>query len=351
MRSGERTDLKASEANPANLPEVEGETVSRPAIVQARPVSQPEAARALAISERSLRHAKTVLDKGSVDLVAAVDQGKIAVSLAAQAAKLPEPLQAKVVEEAKSGHANAVRTVVKREARNDKEKRLADKQIALPDKRYGVIYADPEWRFEPRSRDTGMDRSPDNHYPTSPTAEIAARDVAAIAATDCVLFLWATPPMIEDALTVMGAWGFTYVSQCVWVKSRPGEQRGPGYWFTAEHEILLVGTRGRVPAPALGTQWRSVIVAPVGAHSEKPEVFHLLIESYFQHLPKIELNARTHRPGWDVWGLEAPSEVSSEEPRAEREQCIEPATPAPIGSADDDFDPVAELPEFLRRTK
>jgi N6-adenosine-specific RNA methylase IME4 len=34
-----------------------------------------------------------------------------------------------------------------------------------------------------------------------------------------------------------------------------------------------------------------------------------MIESYLPTLPKIELRARSvvPRPGWDVWGLEAPA--------------------------------------------
>ena len=36
---------------------------------------------------------------------------------------------------------------------------------------YGVIFADPPWRFEPYSRITGMDRAADNHYPTMTTDE------------------------------------------------------------------------------------------------------------------------------------------------------------------------------------
>jgi hypothetical protein len=48
--------------------------------------------------------------------------------------------------------------------RAERERALAQNQSALPDKKYGVIYADPEWRFEVYSRDTGMDRSADNHY-------------------------------------------------------------------------------------------------------------------------------------------------------------------------------------------
>jgi N6-adenosine-specific RNA methylase IME4 len=53
-----------------------------------------------------------------------------------------------------------------------------------------------------------MDRAAENHYPTSPLAEIKALDVKSIAAADCVLFLWSTVPMLDRALEVMKAWGF-----------------------------------------------------------------------------------------------------------------------------------------------
>jgi len=70
-----------------------------------------------------------------------------------------------------------------------------------------VILADAEWRFEPWSQETGMDRAADNHYPTSPTEIIASRPVESIAANDCVLLLWAAAPMLEQALRVMAALG------------------------------------------------------------------------------------------------------------------------------------------------
>jgi N6-adenosine-specific RNA methylase IME4 len=192
---------------------------------------------------------------------------------------------------------------MKKERRAERERDLASRQTALPDKRYGVIYADPEWRFEVYNRDTGMDRAADNHYPTSSTEEICNRPVADIAADDCILFLWVTVPMLPDALRVMDAWDFKYKSHCVWAKDRIGT----GYWFRNQHELLLVGTRGNVPAPAMGTQIASLVDAPVGRHSEKPVEFYELIEGYFPNLPKIELNARAERPGWDAWGYEAPS--------------------------------------------
>ena len=196
-----------------------------------------------------------------------------------------------------------LRTAEKRARRTRLELELGARQRALPDKRYGVIYADPPWRFQPYSRVTGMDRAAENHYPTSPLADIKTLDVRSIVAADCVLFLWATVPMLPQALEVMKAWGFEYKSHAIWAKDRVGT----GYWFRNQHELLLVGTRGHVPAPAMGTQWPTLIHALVRRHSEKPEVFREMIESYFPTLPKIELHARgpIARPGWDAWGPEA----------------------------------------------
>lgn len=184
-------------------------------------------------------------------------------------------------------------------------------------KKYGVILADPEWKFETWG-EGGMDRSADNHYPCSPTDAIARRPVPELAADDCVLLLWATAPMLPDALRVMAAWGFEYRSHCVWIKAG----LGTGYWFRNKHELLLVGARGTVPAPAHGTQFPSAIEADAAGHSVKPAFAHELAERLFPTLPKIELNARRARPGWDAWGAEAPPPPPSPSPSP-------PPTPPP----------------------
>jgi N6-adenosine-specific RNA methylase IME4 len=170
--------------------------------------------------------------------------------------------------------------------------------MTLPAKKYGVIYADPDWRDEVWSRETGLGRSPDNHYATSEAEAIKARDVVRLAA-----FLWTTIQHDGIAHETMKAWGFEYKSQVVWEKP----SIGLGRWVRSCHEVLLIGTRGNPPCPAPGTQWPSVIETPrPGKHSEKPEVFYRLIESYFPNTPKIELNCRGKpRPGWDGWGAEA----------------------------------------------
>jgi N6-adenosine-specific RNA methylase IME4 len=220
----------------------------------------------------------------------------------------------------------AITAAIKAKRRTERERILGGIQCALPTRKFGVILADPEWRYEPWSRMTGMDRAADNHYPTSATEVIAARDVPSIAADDCVLFLWATVPMLAEAFCVLDAWGFArferdsntghltldkrkarYVSSGSWTKYRPGAGIGMGHWFRVDHELLLVATRGDVPAPAQGDQARSVFDMPASqVHSQKPELVLEIIEGYFPTLPKIELNRRgPTRPGWTSWGNEA----------------------------------------------
>lgn len=189
----------------------------------------------------------------------------------------------------------------KKERRAQREVELSGKILALPDKRYGVIYADPPWRFETWS-ENGMDRSAENHYPCMSLDAIANMPVPKIMARDCALFMWATVPMLVSALNVMHLWGFTYKSHAIWVKPNAIT----GYWFRNRHELLLVGTRGQIPAPALGTQFESVFLAPTSVHSAKPEKAAQMIEHYYPNVPKIELFRRgPARPGWSAWGNEA----------------------------------------------
>ena len=197
---------------------------------------------------------------------------------------------------------------VKRTQRDQRERAMAERTIAASQALvrttplYGVIFADPPWRFEPYSRITGLDRAADNHYATMALDEIKALPIPA--APDCVLFLCATAPMLPQALEVMAAWGFAYRTHIVWVKDRIGT----GYWARNKHELLLIGTRGNVPAPAPGDQPLSVIFASVTRHSSKPAAFATLIERMYPNVPKIELFARSPRTGWDVWGNEADHE-------------------------------------------
>ncbi len=319
MRQGERTDLASFEVSHGGAPQDGGEGAEPSASLPK--VDQRQAAGMLNVSDRSLRSAKAVQEHGAAELQEAVRGGRASVSAAEALARLPVEEQQRILadvakaDDTKKAFAGVVKDLrrekqdAKKAGRELREADLGARQRVLPDRRYGVILADPEWRFEPFSRDTGMDRSPDNHYPTSPTLDIVTRPVGQIAADDCALFLWATAPMLSAALEVMAGWGFAYKTHLIWRKAEnhaAGLVLGTGYWFRNGHEILLLGTKGSPPAPAPGDQWPSMFDAAPLRHSAKPDAAYELIEAYFPSLPKIELNARRAREGWDAWGLEAP---------------------------------------------
>jgi N6-adenosine-specific RNA methylase IME4 len=198
--------------------------------------------------------------------------------------------------------ARAEQNKAKKQRRSQRERELATKIVALPDKRYGLIYVDPEWKDEVWSEDTGSDRAAANHYPVSDIETLRERPVSDIAAKDCVMAMWTTNQHLKIAIGLMEDWGFDYKSNYVWVKQG---NASTGRWNRSRHEILLIGTRGTVPCPAPGTQWDSVIEAPKGKHSAKPKAVMEMLEQYFPNLPKIELNCRGKpRPGWDGWGAE-----------------------------------------------
>ena len=140
-------------------------------------------------------------------------------------------------------------------------------------KKYKIIYADPPWRYA-RSKVQG---AAEKHYPTMSIEELCALPVKEIADKDCILFLWATFPQLKEALQLIKAWGFTYKSVAfVWLK----QNRKSPTWFYG----LGFWTRGNA-------ETREKILALMG------------------DLPRIELFARQHTPGWDVWGNEIKSDI------------------------------------------
>lgn len=178
--------------------------------------------------------------------------------------------------------------------------------------RYGVILADPAWRYER----AGVEGAAERHYQTMSVAEIAALPVASLAAPDSVLLLWGTWPLLPDAIRVVKAWGFKYVTGFPWVKIT-GEpsfdlwgaldvkpQYGIGYWIRGCSEFVLIGRRGNVSPPAEGFVG---LLSENFGHSRKPDSLH----HYAECLPGpyLELFARRPRAGWSVWGNEVEGSI------------------------------------------
>lgn len=168
---------------------------------------------------------------------------------------------------------------------------------------FGLILADPPWDFELRSA-AGEAKAPQAHYHCMPTTSIAALPVGHLAAGDAFLLLWATFPMLPDALRVMAAWGFKYKTGASWAKQSSTGRAwtfGPGYIFRSAAELVLVGTMG---APRQRSRSiRNLIVAPVRGHSRKPDDIYDMAEGLSAG-PFCELFARQRRPGWQSWGNE-----------------------------------------------
>lgn len=167
--------------------------------------------------------------------------------------------------------------------------------------KYKIIYADPPWRY---------DFSKDNadkievHYPTMTNEDICKINVPS--EDNAVLYLWATAPKLLEALEVMKAWGFKYKTQAVWDKTWVGM----GYWFRGQHEILLVGIKGKFSPPIPTARESSVYREKKSKHSKKPIYFRELISKQFPNDSKIELFAREKVDGWDSWGNEIISDIT-----------------------------------------
>lgn len=162
---------------------------------------------------------------------------------------------------------------------------------------YSVIYADPPWEYQ----NSGIDASAASRYPTMPTADICGLLKAnKIEATEnAALFLWATNPLLLDALKVLEVWGFTYRTNLVWTKNN----HAGGFYVRGQHELLLIATRGSF-LPVL--TYSSHLHAPITRHSEKPPILYTMIESMYPKQQYLELFARDveQRKDWTYWGGE-----------------------------------------------
>ena len=163
----------------------------------------------------------------------------------------------------------------------------------LPDDTYQVVLADPPWQYD----NATIRGAAATYYPTMPTCDIAALPVGECTAENAVLFLWATNPLLPDALEVVDAWRFTYKTKMTWVKP----SIGTGTYVRGQDEPMLIATRGSM-VPKVAPP--SVLVSPRGEHSAKPPEAYERIESMYPGLKRVELFARGERDGWQSWGNE-----------------------------------------------
>lgn len=178
--------------------------------------------------------------------------------------------------------------------------------IALPTKKYSIIYADPPWQYNDR-----LDPSRRIKYNVEDDSWIANLPVAEIADKDCALFLWVTMPKLQEGLDVIKAWKFTYKTCAfTWIKTIPkgrAKAWGMGRWTRSNAELCLLATLGKPKRQNKGVH--SLVISPIREHSRKPDEVRDLIVKLCGDLPRIELFSRNNVKGWDCWGDQAPAEL------------------------------------------
>ncbi|WP_373945041.1 MT-A70 family methyltransferase [Paracoccus marcusii] len=168
---------------------------------------------------------------------------------------------------------------------------------------FDLIMADPPWRYEMRS-EKGEAKSPMAHYDCLSIEDIATLPVSALAAPNCLLWLWSLNTMLPQALQVIEAWGFEYKTAGHWVKTTVNGKLnfGTGYILRGAGEPFLIGTRG---SPKTAKNVRSVVMGRIREHSRKPEEAFVEAEKLMPDARRIEVFSRQRRAGWSNWGHES----------------------------------------------
>lgn len=190
---------------------------------------------------------------------------------------------------------------------------------------------DPPWSADAG----GGKRGAGEHYPLAGVDDIAAavrmsglwRDTG-----PALCWMWATASALVtgDAHALANRLGLRPCAGFVWAKVDDGPERDPadglrrwwhapparmglGQWTRCEHEHLLICRRGTVPVPSPAARQRSVIYAPRGEHSAKPEAAWTVIEQTTRDVwghehfdddgsAPVEFFCRSPRRGWIGWG-------------------------------------------------
>lgn len=218
-------------------------------------------------------------------------------------------------------------------------------------KRYRVIYADPPWKYADQRKVRKDGKAPTrgigacHHYNLMTLDDIKDIPVHELTNDRCHLYLWATMPLLPQALDVMRAWRFSYATIAyAWIKlnpamiMRPFDKlflmltelgllkfltklccKGPGFYTQSNIELVLLGVKQRLnknDAMRLvrtrpfyhdkGIKDTQIVLWPrMSTHSKKPIlVADSIARMYSTAVPRLEMFSRAYRNGWDHFGNE-----------------------------------------------
>jgi N6-adenosine-specific RNA methylase IME4 len=182
---------------------------------------------------------------------------------------------------------------------------------------YDIILADPPWQYSGQPDKWGAAAK---FYTTLSLGEIdeIGWPIIKRLSPNGILFLWATSPLLDYAMTTLEGWGLHFRGVAfVWEKTkksdpevRIGAQGVRPSIVKPVCEFVLAGSpveKGR-PLPLADESIRQVVLAPKREHSRKPDEVQERIELMYPTATNLEMFARSRRDGWDAWGDEAPDD-------------------------------------------
>uniref|UniRef100_A0A7S3G6Z8 Uncharacterized protein n=1 Tax=Palpitomonas bilix TaxID=652834 RepID=A0A7S3G6Z8_9EUKA len=173
---------------------------------------------------------------------------------------------------------------------------------------FDVVLSDPPLRI--RGGDEGPEQGSmlsnalySHKYRTMSLVEHADLNLEVLSSRG-FFFLWSLKSLEDYARRCLRKYGYQYLRTLSWVKMLPKSGKvhnGHGYYFQHAHEILLVGCKGDVNEQVVSFLTKVSSDAIFGAAHEasaKPSAVHEFIEEAFPSSRKLELFARSTRPGW-----------------------------------------------------
>jgi N6-adenosine-specific RNA methylase IME4 len=168
---------------------------------------------------------------------------------------------------------------------------------------YEIIYADPAWNYTATSNKIPSRSKQGQSYNAMRMIDIYEYQLPEIN-KDCVLFMWATSPLLPEALYTIKCWGFEYKTIAfTWIKKNKKANSnfwGMGSWTRSNAEFLLLATKGN--PKAVSHSVHSVVESVIEEHSKKPDIIRDKIVELCGNKKRIELFARKRVDGWDSLG-------------------------------------------------
>ena len=163
-----------------------------------------------------------------------------------------------------------------------------------------IIYCDPPWNYCATGQSIPSRSKKGQPYNAMRMIDIYDFKLPEIN-KNCVLFMWATAPLMPEALYTIKSWGFEYKTIAfTWIKKNKKSTDtnfwGMGSWTRSNPEFCLLAVRGK--PKSISHSVHSVIETPIEEHSKKPDIIRDKIVELCGDIPRIELFARKKVDGW-----------------------------------------------------